>query len=206
MRYSAFSLLVNALNGQRGWTPMWREPAAKPAYDVVIVGGGGHGLATAYSPCQGARHRECRGGGKGLARQRQCRAQHHDHTVQLPAAGKHPVLRMVDEAVGRIGTGHQLQRHGQPAWRTQPLSFRRRSATRLRAAATPCGCMASTPNCWIRRRCAAWCRCSISTTRVSRSKAACCRGAAARCGTTRSPGVMRARRTNAASISCRTAR
>jgi methylglutamate dehydrogenase subunit A len=48
MRYSAFSLLANALNGQRGWTPMWREPAAKPAYDVVIVGGGGHGLATAY--------------------------------------------------------------------------------------------------------------------------------------------------------------
>ena len=48
MRYSAFSLLANALTGQRGWTPMWREPEAKPAYDVVVVGGGGHGLATAY--------------------------------------------------------------------------------------------------------------------------------------------------------------
>ncbi len=47
MRYSAFSLLANALAGQRGWTPMWREPEAKPAYDVVVVGGG-HGLATAY--------------------------------------------------------------------------------------------------------------------------------------------------------------
>jgi sarcosine oxidase subunit beta len=48
MRYSAFALLKNALTGQRGWTPMWREPQAKSAYDVAIVGGGGHGLATAY--------------------------------------------------------------------------------------------------------------------------------------------------------------
>jgi alkyl hydroperoxide reductase subunit AhpF len=46
MRYSAFALLANAFTGQRGWTPMWREPQAKPTYDVVIVGGGGHGLAT----------------------------------------------------------------------------------------------------------------------------------------------------------------
>jgi sarcosine oxidase subunit beta len=48
MRYSAFSLIANALTGQRGWTPMWRKPEAKPVYDVVVVGGGGHGLATAY--------------------------------------------------------------------------------------------------------------------------------------------------------------
>ena len=32
----------------RGWPPQWRTPEPKPAYDVVIVGGGGHGLATAY--------------------------------------------------------------------------------------------------------------------------------------------------------------
>ena len=47
-RFSIFSLARNALSGQSDWQRQWRSPAPRPAYDAVIVGGGGHGLATAY--------------------------------------------------------------------------------------------------------------------------------------------------------------
>ncbi len=48
MRYSGFRILKEALTGHKGWQPAWRDPDPQPHYDIVIVGGGGHGLATAY--------------------------------------------------------------------------------------------------------------------------------------------------------------
>ena len=47
-KYSIFSLIGNALSYHRNWQRAWRNPDPKPRYDAVIVGGGGHGLATAY--------------------------------------------------------------------------------------------------------------------------------------------------------------
>ncbi|MEJ6389437.1 sarcosine oxidase subunit beta family protein [Gymnodinialimonas ulvae] len=48
MSYSGFRVIKEALTGHRGWGPAWRSPEPKPEYDYVIIGGGGHGLATAH--------------------------------------------------------------------------------------------------------------------------------------------------------------
>ena len=48
MKYSVFSLLRESFRGHSGWAPAWRKAEPKAEYDAVIIGGGGHGLATAY--------------------------------------------------------------------------------------------------------------------------------------------------------------
>ena len=48
MSYSGLRVIREALNGQRGWKPAWRNPEPKPNYDIIVIGGGGHGLATAH--------------------------------------------------------------------------------------------------------------------------------------------------------------
>ena len=47
-RYSIFSILRNAMTYHDGWESAWRSPELRPEYDVIIIGGGGHGLATAH--------------------------------------------------------------------------------------------------------------------------------------------------------------
>jgi sarcosine oxidase subunit beta len=48
MRFTGLALACNAVSGHEGWPQLWRSPVPKKQYDVIIVGGGGHGLATAY--------------------------------------------------------------------------------------------------------------------------------------------------------------
>ncbi|NOC85541.1 MULTISPECIES: sarcosine oxidase subunit beta family protein [unclassified Ruegeria] len=48
MRYSALAIMRQVLKGHRGWTPAWRDPEPQSSYDFIVIGGGGHGLATAY--------------------------------------------------------------------------------------------------------------------------------------------------------------
>jgi heterotetrameric sarcosine oxidase beta subunit len=48
MRYSALRVIKEALTGHKGWTAAWRDVAPQAQYDYIIIGGGGHGLATAY--------------------------------------------------------------------------------------------------------------------------------------------------------------
>ena len=48
MGYSGFRVIKEALTGHKGWKPAWRDPEPQSNYDYIIIGGGGHGLATAY--------------------------------------------------------------------------------------------------------------------------------------------------------------
>ncbi len=48
MKYSALKLFFEGVKGNQGWKPLWREPTPKAKYDYIIIGGGGHGLSTAY--------------------------------------------------------------------------------------------------------------------------------------------------------------
>ena len=47
-KYSIFSIAKNALSSHQEWPKMWRSPEPREFYDVIIIGGGGHGLGTAY--------------------------------------------------------------------------------------------------------------------------------------------------------------
>ncbi|WP_340149573.1 sarcosine oxidase subunit beta family protein [uncultured Sneathiella sp.] len=48
VKYSIFTIARNALSSHKNWPQQWRSPEPKPEYEVIIIGGGGHGLATAY--------------------------------------------------------------------------------------------------------------------------------------------------------------
>ena len=72
-RYSGFGLVKHALQHQENWQRMWRNPKPKSHYDIIIIGGGGHGLATAYYLAKLHAQASVRRGGEGLDRWRKYR-------------------------------------------------------------------------------------------------------------------------------------
>ena len=101
VKFSFASLARQALSGHQGWSEQWRSPDPKPSYEVVIVGAGGHGLATAYYLAKAAWPRQRRRRRQGLARRRQYRAQHDHRALQLSLRGLGGDLRARAQACGR---------------------------------------------------------------------------------------------------------
>ncbi len=82
-RYSAFAIAREALRFHSGWERAWRSPAPKKRYDVIIVGAGGHGMASAYYLGKNfgitnvaVLEKGWLGGGNTGAK--------HDHSIELP--------------------------------------------------------------------------------------------------------------------------
>jgi sarcosine oxidase subunit beta len=84
-RYSVFAIAREALRYHTGWERAWRAPEPKPAYDAIIVGAGGHGLATAYYLGKNHGIRNVAIIEKGWLGGGNTGPQHHHHPVELSA-------------------------------------------------------------------------------------------------------------------------
>ena len=91
------------MRGHAGWKPAWRDAAPKAEYDVIIVGGGGHGLATAYYLAKEHGLTNVAVLEKGWIGSGNAGRNTTIIRSNYLSAAEHPVLRMVDEALG--GTG-----------------------------------------------------------------------------------------------------
>ncbi len=84
-RYSVFAIAREALRHHPGWERAWESPEPKKAYDVIIVGAGGHGLATAYYLGKNYGITNVAIIEKGWLGGGNTGPQHHDHPLELSA-------------------------------------------------------------------------------------------------------------------------
>ena len=110
MRFSFLTLARQGLSQNRGWPEQWRNPEPKASYDAVIIGAGGHGLATAYYMAKehgltnvAVLEKGWLGGGNTGRNTTIIRSNYLMEEIGCP-------LRTCAEAMGRAGAGTQLQR------------------------------------------------------------------------------------------------
>ena len=129
-RYSAWTIVREGLSGHKGWPQAWRKAKPQPAYDFVVIGGGGHGLATAYYLAKN--HGRSRvaviekgwlGGGNTGRNTTVVRSNYfYPESVALYDLA----LRLLRRPLARS----QLQRDAEPAWHPQRFPYPRPARNR----------------------------------------------------------------------------
>jgi glycine/D-amino acid oxidase-like deaminating enzyme len=185
--YSVFSLLRHALKPDTPWGLAWEKPTPKSSYDVIIIGGGGHGLATAYYLAKNHGITNVAVLEKGYIGSGNVGRNTTIMRSNYMIDGNTPVLRALAEAVGRPVARPELQLHGLAARAGGAGGEFPASWTCWPGAATSCASTASTPNCWTAARCRSCC--PISTIRRRRASPSGAASIQPRAGTVRHDAV-----------------